>query len=254
MRDVLGIAQANRHTADRIAATLLAPDKRFSRTSDGRWTIATPPPEASPVLERCRWAVVDVETTGVRAFSGDRIMEIAVALLDGTVVFHSLVNPGIPIPQFVAGLTGIDARMVRNAPPFEAIAEPLLAALEGCIFVAHNARFDWAFVSTEVERATGLLLQGPRVCTVRLARKLLPDLPRRNLDTVSYHFGVEIEGRHRATGDAVAAAKCLAKLLRLAQGNGAVSLADLVGLADRRLGGSTAASPTAEPPNRPTAS
>jgi DNA polymerase-3 subunit epsilon len=117
---------------------------------------------------------------------------------------------------------------VRNAPPFEAIAEPLLAALEGCIFVAHNARFDWAFVSTEVERATGLLLQGPRVCTVRLARKLLPDLPRRNLDTVSYHFGVEIEGRHRATGDAVAAAKCLGKLIKLAQGNGATTLADLV--------------------------
>jgi DNA polymerase-3 subunit epsilon len=121
------------------------------------------------------------------------------------------------------------------------------------VFVAHNARFDWAFVSTEIERARGLLLQGPRVCTVRLARKLLPDLPRRNLDTVSYHFGIEIEGRHRAAPDAVAAAKCLARLLKLAQGNGAVCLADVVGLADRRLGGSTAADPTAQPSNRPTA-
>jgi DNA polymerase III subunit epsilon len=227
VRDVLGIAQANRHTADRIAATLLAPDRRFSRTQDGRWTLAAPPPETSPTLDACRWAVVDVETTGVRAFSGDRIMEIAVVMLDGTVAFQSLVNPGIPIPQFVAGLTGIDAKMVRDAPTFEMIADALLQSLEGCVFVAHNARFDWAFVSTEIERATGLLLQGPRVCTVRLARKLLPDLPRRNLDTVSDHFGIEIEGRHRATGDAVAAAKCLAKLLRLAQGNGAVSLADL---------------------------
>ena len=84
MRDVLGIAQANRHTADRIAAALLAPDPRFGRTTDGRWTVATPPSSASPVLESCRWAVVDVETTGVRAFSGDRIMEIAVVMLDGT--------------------------------------------------------------------------------------------------------------------------------------------------------------------------
>ena len=227
VRDVLGIAQANRHTADRIAATLLASDKRFGRTTDGRWTLATTPSEASPALENCRWAVVDVETTGVRAFRGDRVMEIAVVSLDGTVVFHSLVNPGIPIPQFVAGLTGLDERAVRHAPPFEAIADDLLEALEGCVFVAHNARFDWAFVSTEVERSTGLLLQGPRICTVRLARKLLPDLPRRNLDTVSYHFGVEIEGRHRATGDAVAAAKCLGKLIRLAQGNGAATLVDL---------------------------
>ena len=227
VRDVLGIAQANRHTADRIAAALLAPDPRFGRTQDGRWTLAAAPSDTSPALDACRWAVVDVETTGVRAFRGDRIMEIAVVMLDGTIAFHSLVNPGIPIPQFIAGLTGIDARMVREAPPFEAIVDQLLAALEGCVFVAHNARFDWAFVTTEIERATGLLLQGPRVCTVRLARKLLPDLPRRNLDTVSYHFGIEIEGRHRATGDAVAAAKCLGKLLRLAQGNGAQALNDL---------------------------
>ena len=227
MRDVLGIAQANRHTADRIAAALLAPDRRFTRTEDGRWKLALPPIQESPAFDACRWAVVDVETTGVRAFRGDRIMEIAVVMLDGTVAFHSLVNPGIPIPEFVAGLTGIDARTVRHAPPFEAIVDQLLAALEGCVFVAHNARFDWAFVSTEVERATGLLLQGPRVCTVRLARKLLPDLPRRNLDTVSYHFGIEIEGRHRATGDAVAAAKCLRKLLMLAEHNGARTLNDL---------------------------
>jgi DNA polymerase III subunit epsilon len=227
VRDVLGIQQANRHTADRIAVTLLAADTRFGRTTDGRWMVAEQPPEASPVLESCNFAVVDVETTGVRAFRGDRIMEIAVVRLDGTVAFHSLINPGIPIPEFVAGLTGIDARMIRNAPPFEAVVDELLAALEGCVFVAHNARFDWAFVSTEIERARGLLLQGPRVCTVRLARKLLPDLPRRNLDTVSYHFGIDIEGRHRATPDAVAAAKCLAKLIKLAQGNGAVCLADL---------------------------
>ena len=73
---------------------------------------------------------------------------------------------------------GFDARCCSHAPSFEDIVdELLLAALEGCVFVAHNARFDWAFVSTEVERARGLLLQGPRVCTVRLARKLLPDLP-----------------------------------------------------------------------------
>jgi len=189
--------------------------------------VAAPPSEASPALEACRWAVVDVETTGVRAFRGDRIMEIAVVRLDGTVAFHSLVNPGIPIPQFVAGLTGIDAKLVRDAPTFDMIAGKLLQVFEGCVFVAHNARFDWAFVSTEIERATGMLLQGPRVCTVRLARKLLPDLPRRNLDTVSYHFGIEIEGRHRATGDAVAAAKCLARLLKLAQGNGATSLGDV---------------------------
>jgi DNA polymerase-3 subunit epsilon len=227
VRDVLGIAQANRHTADRIAATLLAPDRRFARTADGRWILAGLGSDVSPRLDECRFAVVDVETTGVRAFKGDRIIEIAVVMLDGTVVFHSLVNPGIPVPMFVQGLTGIDPQVLRDAPQFEGIVDELLRVFDGCVFVAHNARFDWAFVSTEIERARGLLLQGPRVCTVRLARRLLPDLPRRNLDCVSYHFGIEIAGRHRATGDAVAAAKCLARLLRLAKDEGAVCLADL---------------------------
>jgi DNA polymerase-3 subunit epsilon len=231
VRDVLGIAQANRHNADRIATALLAPDPRFARTTDGRWTLVTAAVVASPALENCRFAVVDVETTGVRARRGDRIIEIAVVTLDGSeprLVFHSLVNPGIPIPPFVGTLTGITAAMVQQAPPFDAVVDALLHAFRDCVFVAHNARFDWAFVSAEVERARGLLLQGPRVCTMRLARRLLPDLPRRNLDTVSYHFGITIEGRHRAVGDAVAAARCLHRLVGLAKEQGALTLADLV--------------------------
>jgi len=249
VRDVLGIAQANRHTADRIAATLLAPDPRFSRTPDGRWTLAATPVEHSPTIDACQWAVVDVETTGVRAFRGDRIIEIAVVALDGTVLFQSMVNPGIQVPAFVQGLTGILPPMLNRAPYFEDIVDDVLTALRGRVFVAHNARFDWAFVSTEIERASGLLLQGPRVCTVRLARKLLPDLPRRNLDTVSYHFGIEIEGRHRAAPDAVAAAKCLGKLLKLAEGNGAVCLADITAIGSR-VPGTGNAVPIAIPDSR----
>jgi DNA polymerase-3 subunit epsilon len=235
VRDVMGIARANRHLADRIAATLLAADPRFGRTADGRWMLADVS-TASPALEACRFAVVDVETTGVKAWRGDRIIEIAVVgaprgaapgSAEPQVLFHSLVNPGIAVPAFVQGLTGIGPDALREAPPFEAIADDLLAALAGTVFVAHNARFDWAFVSNEIARAKHLVLQGPRVCTVRLARRLLPDLPRRNLDMVSYHFGIEIEGRHRATGDAVAAAKCLGRLLRIAREYGAVCLADL---------------------------
>jgi DNA polymerase-3 subunit epsilon len=229
VRDVLGIAQANRHTADRIAVALLAPDPRFTRTTDGRWTLVTSV-ASSPALDNCRFAVVDVETTGTRARRGDRIIEIAVVTLDDAeprVVFHSLVNPGVPVPPFVASLTGITAAMLQTAPAFNAVVDALLEAFRGCVFVAHNARFDWAFVSAEVERARGLLLQGPRVCTMRLARRLLPDLARRNLDTVSYHFGITIEGRHRAVGDAVAAARVLWKLVGIAKENGARTLADL---------------------------
>jgi len=235
VRDVLGIAQANRHNADRIATALLAADPRFTRTADGRWTLV-PSVVSSPALDSCRFAVVDVETTGTRARRGDRIIEIAVVAPRGAapgsaepqVLFHSLVNPGIPVPPFVGTLTGISGDMLRQAPSFDAVVDGLLDALRNTVFVAHNARFDWAFVSAEVERARGLLLQGPRVCTMRLARRLLPDLPRRNLDTVSYHFGITIEGRHRAVGDAVAAARVLDRLVGLAREQGATTLSDLV--------------------------
>jgi DNA polymerase-3 subunit epsilon len=238
VRDVLGIAQANRHTADRIAVALLAPDPRFARTTDGRWTLVTPP-AASPALDTCRFAVVDVETTGTRARRGDRIIEIAVVALPWgvapgfaelpRVIFHTLVNPGIPIPPFVGTLTGITREMVTAAPPFDAVVDGLLDALRGTVFVAHNARFDWAFLTAEVERARGLVLQGggPRVCTMRLARRMLPELPRRNLDTVADHFGISIEGRHRAVGDAIAAARVLERLVGMARELGAQTLADL---------------------------
>jgi DNA polymerase-3 subunit epsilon len=254
VRDVLGIAQANRHNADRIATALLASDPRFTRTTDGRWTLVTTAVAASPALDTCRFAVVDVETTGTRARRGDRIIEIAVVALDGTeprVVFHSLINPGIPVPPFVGSLTGITAGMLQQAPSFDAVVDGLLDALRDTVFVAHNARFDWAFVSAEVERARGLLLQGPRVCTMRLARRLLPDLPRRNLDTVSYHFGITIEGRHRAVGDAVAAAKCLHRLVGLAKEQGAMTLADLE--MGRRADGQMGSEPPAARPIRPSA-
>lgn len=233
VRDVLGIAQANRHNADRIATALLASDPRFTRTTDGRWTLVTTAVVSSPALDGCRFAVVDVETTGTRARRGDRIIEIAVVSAEAQVLFHTLVNPGIPVPPFVGSLTGITDGMLREAPSFDAVVDGLLDALRDTVFVAHNARFDWAFVSAEVERARGLLLQGPRVCTMRLARRLLPDLPRRNLDTVSYHFGITIEGRHRAVGDAVAAARVLHRLLGLAKERGAVTLADLLAIGSR---------------------
>jgi DNA polymerase III subunit epsilon len=245
VRDVLGIAQANRHTADRIAVALLAPDSRFARTTDGRWTLVTTA-AASPALDTCRFAVVDVETTGTRARRGDRIIEIA-AVIEGQVAFHTLVNPGIPIPPFVATLTGISDAQLREAPSFDAVVDGLLDALRDTVFVAHNARFDWAFVTAEVERARGLVLHGPRVCTLRLARRLLPDLPRRNLDTVADHFGITIEGRHRAVGDAVAAARVLEKLVGIAKENGAVTLGDLLGIGYRVRGAGSAPPDTRYP-------
>ena len=131
------------------------------------------PERGRPLLDDCAFAVVDVETTGMRAVGGDRITEIAVVLVHGDrreVIFESLVNPGRPISAMVTSITGITNEMVRAAPRFEEIAERVMEALCGRIFVAHNARFDWGFVSAELRRARALTLDGHRLCTVRLAR------------------------------------------------------------------------------------
>jgi DNA polymerase III subunit epsilon len=164
-------------------------------------------------IDALRFAVVDVETTGGRPGHGDRITEIAIVRVQsGQIqdVFETLVNPECPIPPIISQITRITSDMVRHKPVFASIA------LAGHIFVAHNASFDWRFVSHELFRGTGQALEGTSLCTVRLARKVLPQLPRRNLDAVARHYGVEIppDVRHRAAGDAIATAKILLALLK----------------------------------------
>ena len=227
-REVLGLARAPRAIAERVATTLVGADPRVSRLPDGRWTLVAA--AASPGLDVCRFAVVDVETTGTSPRRGDRIIEIAVAVLEGDRVapaFQSLVNPGVAIAPFVARLTGIHDTAVRAAPSFAAVADRLLDHLAGTVFVAHNVRFDWTFLLVELERARSLVLQGPRLCTLRLARRLLPALESRSLDTLAQFFGIEIERRHRAGPDALAAARILQRLVGMAKEQGARTLADL---------------------------
>lgn len=181
------------------------------------FTAAGTPFSAVPFL------VVDIETTGVGAWGGDRITEIGAVLVQGGEVrdaFHSLINPGRPIPSYITQLTGIDNAMVRNAPAFGEIAGALAQEMVGRVFVAHNARFDWNFLSIEYSRVANAPLSAltdDRLCTVRMARRFLAHLPRRNLDAVAHHYGVAIDGRHRAMGDARATAHVLLGLLRDAE-------------------------------------
>jgi DNA polymerase-3 subunit epsilon len=228
-REVLGLGNAPSAVAERLAVALFAADPRVTQLEDGRWALVAEA-QGSPLLEDCPFAVVDVETTGMRATGPDRVTDLAVVVVQGArreVVFESLVNPGVPIPYRIQSLTGITDEMVRAAPTFEQLADQVLQALAGRVFVAHNARFDWGFVSAEVRRARALGLAGPRLCTVRLARRLLPALESRSLDSLSLYFGLENRARHRAAGDALATAEVLDRLLLLARERGARTLLDL---------------------------
>lgn len=228
-RDVLGIRKATKAVADRVAVALLGSDPRVRRLHDGRWSLTRDEPGAVR-LGACAFAVVDVETTGTSPGRGDRVLEIAVVVLaDGKidVAIDTLVNPERPIPRFVSRLTRITDEMVRGVPTFDGVADDVLGSLAGRVFVAHNMRFDWAFLSREVRRTRDLALDGPRICTVQLARRLVPQLRSRNLDSLATYFGVEIAARHRAGGDAVATARILERLLGLAEERGVTTLADL---------------------------
>lgn len=229
---VFHFSRVDRRTAERLLGTLLGRDPTFERR-EGRWALA--PVRGAGAIRSLReipFVVVDVETTGGRP-PGDRIIEIAaVRVRAGRVEgeWSSLVDPGRPIPWFVERLTGIDGRMTGAAPTFDEVAEPFLDFLGGCPFVAHNAPFDWRFVNAELLRARGGRLTNAKLCTVRLARRLLPNVRRRNLDALAHLFGVPIEGRHRALGDARATARILHRLLDLALERGVEDEAALAGL------------------------
>jgi DNA polymerase-3 subunit epsilon len=226
--------------AEHMAVTLLREHPRFLRTTDGGWRLGEPAApawriasiEEEPLLADLSFAVVDVETTGGRPMTGDRITEIAIVTVQGGAVrgvYETLVNPERTIPPFITRLTNISWDMVREKAPFRDVCADIVRALDGRVFVAHNAGFDWRFVSAEVARASGRELTGRRLCTVRLARRLLPQLRRRSLDWVAGHYGVEIPHgmRHRAGGDAIATAPCLIRLLDDARGHGCDRWSDL---------------------------
>jgi DNA polymerase III subunit epsilon len=146
---------------------------------------------------------VDLETTGGNpAFH--RIIEIGIVTLDrdGAISeWTTLVNPGTRIPPSIAGFTGIDDTMVVDAPAFADVYREVVERLEGRLFVAHNARFDYGFLKGELARLD-VRWQARTLCTVKLSRRLFPEHARHNLDALIERHGLGCEARHRALGDA----------------------------------------------------
>jgi len=226
-REILGLS-GNPGAASAAVFALLANDARFSVDAGGVWTLE--PGSDGTALRDLSYAVVDVETTGGGVHQGHRITEIAIVTVErGQVVddWTTLVNPGRSIQPMVTTITGITSEMVDSAPFFEHVAPEVSSRLADRIFVAHNVGFDWSFVRKELVEAEGEAPESGSLCTVQLSRLLLPQLKRRNLDALSQHYDVKIEGRHRAWGDARATAWILLRLLEEAETQGIRDLATL---------------------------
>src|ERR687886_862354 len=230
---------ALRHVPAGLARSLLdevvVGDARLAWSGDSD-RLATPPGHDLQ-LERATYVVVDLETTGLRPGTS-RICEIGavrVRDLELADTFQTLANPGLPLGRAVSALTGLSDAALRRAPPPAAAVRRFLAFAGDAVLVAHNARFDLAFLDRETERLTGKRLAGPVVDTVALARRVLAGrASRASLASLAHLLGTATRPCHRALPDATATAEILLVLIGLAQERGAATVADLCELASTR--------------------
>ena len=189
--------------------------------------VAAPHPGALPTLLAERFAVVDVETNGL-SDRRHRLLQIAVVTVgsDGTVLerWDTFVRPrfGRVGPTHIHGLT---ARELKRAPTFTEVAPELLQRLDGTIFTAHNAEFDWGFISRSLRRVGYEPPDTARLCTLRLSRALAVEPTSHRLVDVCARHGIAITRAHDALADAEATAAVLPLLLRDGQLSSAGDLA-----------------------------
>lgn len=160
------------------------------------------------------YAIVDIETTGSYA-NGNGITEIAIILYNGSITegkYHTLINPGMPVPRYITSLTGITNEMLYDQPGFEAVAGHIYNLLKDRIFVAHNVNFDYSFIKQALDRY-GYHLNTQKLCTVRLSRKVFPGYARYNLGAICRELDIPLFNAHRATGDAEATTELFARLI-----------------------------------------
>lgn len=162
--------------------------------------------------------MLDFETTGLSPDNGDRITEVAALRIEGgriTERYVSLVNCGVRIPSFITGLTGITQQMVDSAPPASEVVPQLLEFIGGDTLSAHNASFDEKFLAAESARCHLATRHRGPVCSLKLARRLFPELGSYKLGTLSGSLGIRFKGTaHRAEADAEVAAQVLLHIAR----------------------------------------
>jgi DNA polymerase III epsilon subunit family exonuclease len=224
---VLRLTNSSEDLAAALVQDLIENDPRF-RVQASELVIADDEVETR-LLHELDFVVVDVEAIGSRA-TPTRVIEIgACRVHHGEIVdeYETLLNPGLPLPRFIADLTGINSDMLKSAPQFADVAEPWLAFAGDSVLVAHNSIFDFTLINQEINRVfPGCRMRNAELCTVQLARRVFPNLDNHHLDALAEHCGFEITQRHRAAGDARATAWLLLRLLDELEINGVRTLGE----------------------------
>src|SRR5215208_2881155 len=213
---VLELPDLDAAVAAALVAELIGEDWRLRVNEDGSGVEVLCEDDECRALSETDFVVFDIETTGPK-MPPSRVMEIGAARVHaGRIVaeFQTLVNPLMSIPPFIAGLTGIRDEMVAGAPTFDEVVPRWLDFAGTSVLVAHNAVFDVRFINHEVTNVfPGLRMMNSHICTVSLARQLLPELKSFRLGALADHFAVPHRTRHRAGDDARATARVFLRLL-----------------------------------------
>lgn len=214
----------------RLLHAALGADPNFSYDArTDRWSIVVHRTLQQLALH-APFTVLDLETTGLKPGAAGITEIAAIRVEHGAITkeFHSLVNPGRRVPAMITRLTGITDEMLRDQPTINTVFPRLQTFLGSTVLVAHNVDFDLSFLNFEARRFTSATLFNPSLCTLRLAKRLLPSLRSRSLDAVASHLGVRGSDRHRALGDARLTAEVLFLFLEKIKTLGIESLGELL--------------------------
>ena len=168
--------------------------------------------ELKKMNESQKYAIVDIETTGHSPASGDRMIQIAIVIMQDwniTKKYSTFIHPGKPIPLFIQDLTNITDEHVKDALPFEAHADYIYELLEDAVFVAHNTDFDLSFLQAEFNRAGLPKWYGKKIDTVELSKILFPMSLSYKLADLASDLNIPLQSAHRADDDALATAYLL---------------------------------------------
>lgn len=210
-----------------VLLPLVENDPRFT-IEDGELRLNPPEAQIEGELTKAVFSVLDFETNGLPG--ADRAVEIGVARFKGgreIDSFDSLLDPGTPISPFVTRLTGITGADLRGKPTFQKIWPEVKRMMKGQILVAHNMPFDGRILKRELEYiGEGSGENFDSLCTLKLARRLLPKGESKGLDALAFRFGFTFSARHRALDDARMAGRILYRLFDIASDRFSITTLD----------------------------
>ncbi len=182
-------------------------------------------------LEQASFSIIDVETTGLSA-RYNNIIEIGIVKVSGLKIretYQTMINPGKPIPYYISQFTGITEEDVHDAPFFEDAADEILNFISEDIIGGHNFSFDKSFLKKEFLYAGKGMLYNRDICTLKLARRMYPNLRSRSLSNMCRYFKLHNENSHRALSDAKVTAQLLIRMIEeLRDKHNVITVEDLI--------------------------